>query len=169
MSASLTPPELIALLNDYFDVMCPIVKQHGGDIDKFIGDAIMAIFPELRGKPSPAERAVRAGLAMQTAMPFFNFGRPIALAMRIGINTGPVVRGDLGSKVSRRDYTVIGDTVNQANRYEAKCPPGRVLVSKSTADAIGERGIFTEMPGLQLKGIAVPVTGYVAEGIEEEA
>ncbi len=169
MSQGLRPADLIALLNDYFDVMCPIVKQHGGDIDKFIGDAIMAIFPDQRGKAAPAERAVRAALAMQTAMPFFNQGRPITLEMRIGINTGPVVRGDLGSKVVRRDYTVIGDTVNQANRYEAKCPPGRVLVSKSTVDSIGERASFTPLPGLQLKGVAVPVTGYVAEAIEEEA
>ncbi|MCX5748095.1 MAG: response regulator, partial [Proteobacteria bacterium] len=165
MSSKLTPPELISLLNDYFDVMCPIVKEHGGDIDKFIGDAIMAIFDEQRGKEPPAVRAVRAALAMQTAMPFFNQGRPIELAMRIGVNTGPVVRGDLGSKVVRRDYTVIGDTVNQANRYEAKCPPGRVLVSKSTVDAIGDRGTFTALEGLQLKGVAVPVTGYVAEAI----
>ncbi|HMG54529.1 MAG TPA: response regulator, partial [Kofleriaceae bacterium] len=119
LSSSLSPAELIALLNEYFDVMCPIVKQHGGDIDKFIGDAIMAIFPEQRGKAPPAERAVRAAMAMQTAMPFFNEDRSIKLSMRIGINTGPVIRGDLGSKVVRRDYTVIGDTVNQANRYEA--------------------------------------------------
>jgi len=60
LSSVLSPAELIALLNDYFDVMCPIVKQHAGDIDKFIGDAIMAVFDEMRGKPPSAERAVRA-------------------------------------------------------------------------------------------------------------
>jgi len=168
MSQGLAPPALIALLNDYFDIMCPIVKEHGGDIDKFIGDAIMAIFDEVRGKDPAPVRAVRAALAMQEAMPRFNQNHPIQLQMRIGINTGPVVRGDLGSKVVRRDYTVIGDTVNQANRYESKCPPGRVLVSKSTVDAVGTRGTFTELAGLQLKGVSGSTTGYVAETIVGE-
>jgi class 3 adenylate cyclase len=143
--------------------MCPIVKEHGGDIDKFIGDAIMAIFEEQRGQPHPAERAVRAALAMQQAMPIFNGDRTIKLSMRIGVNTGPVVRGDLGSRVVRRDYTVIGDTVNQANRYEAKCPHGGVLVSKSTYAALGDRAKVREIHGLELKGVKEPVTAYVVE------
>jgi adenylate cyclase len=169
MSSTLAPADLITLLNDYFDVMCPIVKQHGGDIDKFIGDAIMAVFDEVRGKPPAAVRAVRAGLAMQAAMPWFNQGRPIELTMRIGINTGPVVRGDLGSRVVRRDYTVIGDAVNRANRYESRCPPGAVLISASTRVTLGTRARVSELPGLALKGVATPVTGYVVESLEDDA
>jgi CheY-like chemotaxis protein/class 3 adenylate cyclase len=168
MSATLTPVQLISLLNDYFDVMCPIVKTHGGDIDKFIGDAIMAIFEEIRGQEAPPIRAVRAALGMQAAMAQFNEGRTIKLAMRIGINTGPVVRGDLGSRVFRRDYTVIGDTVNQANRYEARAPHGEVLVSQSTRDVLGDRAQVREVPGLQLKGVEGPVTGYVVETLAPE-
>ena len=168
MSATMTAPELITLLNDYFDVMCPIVKKHGGDIDKFIGDAIMAIYAEVRGQPPPAIRATRAALEMQAAMTPFNQGRGTQLAMRIGINTGPVVRGDLGSRVFRRDYTVIGDTVNQANRYEQKCPHGGVLVSASTREILGPAARVREIEGLQLKGVAEPVIGYVVEGIPEE-
>jgi CheY-like chemotaxis protein/class 3 adenylate cyclase len=167
MSAAMSPADLIALLNDYFDVMCPIVKQHGGDIDKFIGDAIMAVFDEVRGKPAAAERAVRAALAMQAAMPAFNHRRAVPLAMRIGINTGPVVRGDLGSRVVRRDYTVIGDAVNQANRYESRCPPGAVLISASTRGVLGARAQVSELPGLELKGVAAPVTGYVVASLAE--
>jgi CheY-like chemotaxis protein/class 3 adenylate cyclase len=167
MSAALSPGELIALLNDYFDVMCPIVVAHGGDIDKFIGDAIMAVFDEARGKPPSAERAVRAALAMQAAMPAFNHGRARQLAMRIGINTGPVVRGDLGARVVRRDYTVIGDAVNHANRYENRCPPGGVLVSAATREVLGARARVSELPGLALKGVAQPVTGYVVEALED--
>jgi CheY-like chemotaxis protein/class 3 adenylate cyclase len=165
MSATLTPVQLISLLNDYFDVMCPLVKQYGGDIDKFIGDAIMAIFEEARGQEPPPVRAVRAALAMQAAMAQFNEGRAIKLSMRIGVNTGPVVRGDLGSRVFRRDYTVIGDTVNQANRYEARAPHGEVLVSQSTRDALGDRAHVREVSGLQLKGVEGPVTGYVIESL----
>jgi CheY-like chemotaxis protein/class 3 adenylate cyclase len=165
MSAKLTALELIELLNDYFDVMCPIVKDHGGDIDKFIGDAIMAVFDDVRGAAPAPERAVRAALAMQAAMAGFNAGRPLTLAMRIGVNTGPLVRGDLGSRVVRRDYTVIGETVNQANRYENRCPPGEVLVSRSTRDALGDRARVRPVEGLELKGVAEPVVGYVVEEI----
>jgi CheY-like chemotaxis protein len=165
MSATLTPVQLISLLNDYFDVMCPIVKEHGGDIDKFIGDAIMAVFEDERGKEPPPVRAVRAALAMQAAMAQFNEGRTLQLSMRIGVNTGPVVRGDLGSRVFRRDYTVIGDTVNQANRYEAKAPHGEVLVSQSTRDALGDHAQVREVEGLQLKGVSEPVIGYVIESL----
>jgi len=167
LSEAMLPAELIALLNAYFDVMCPIVVAHAGDIDKFIGDSIMAIFDEVRGAPPAPERAVRAGLAMQAALAGFNRGRAAPLAMRIGINTGPVVRGDLGSRVVRRDYTVIGDAVNQANRYESRCPPGRVLVSGSTRRALGDRATVSELPGLELKGIALPVTGYVIEAMAD--
>jgi adenylate cyclase len=172
MSSTLTALALIELLNDYFDVMCPIVKRHGGDIDKFIGDAIMAVFDEVRGQPPAPERAVRAALEMQAELAAFNAGRGLALAMRIGINTGPVVRGDLGSRVVRRDYTVIGEVVNQANRYEARCPPGEVLVSQSTRDALGSRARVRPIDGLELKGVAAPVTGYVVETLaprEEES
>jgi len=165
MSSKMTPREVIELLNAYFDVLCPIVKAEHGDIDKFIGDAIMGVFDELKGHDPPAERAVRAALAMQAAMPAFNIGRPVPLKMRIGINTGPVVRGDLGSRVVRRDYTVIGDTVNRANRYEMRAPPGGVLISASTRELLGDRIVVDEMPGMDLKGVVEPVTAYVVRSM----
>ena len=168
MSQKLSPREVIELLNDYFDLMCPIVVDHGGDIDKFIGDAIMAVFEERRDREPAAVRAVRAALAMQAEMPGFNHGRPVQLAMRIGVNTGPLVRGDLGSRAFRRDYTVIGDTVNQANRYETRCPSGGVLVSQSTRDVLGDRAVVRAVPGLELKGVDRPVTGFVVESLAPE-
>ncbi|MFO0611840.1 MAG: response regulator [Polyangiaceae bacterium] len=166
MSEKLEPRDLILLLNAYFDEMCPIIKQEGGDIDKFIGDAIMAVFPEIRGRAPAPERAVRAALAMQGAMARFNEGRDPKLRMRIGINTGPLVRGDLGSRVVRRDYTVIGDTVNRANRYESKCPIGGVMVSASTREALGDKVKARAVEGLELKGVAEPVVAWVIESIE---
>ncbi|HEY8143517.1 MAG TPA: response regulator [Kofleriaceae bacterium] len=165
MSSKLGPREVIELLNDYFDVMCPIVKAENGDIDKFIGDAIMAVFDLGPGWDEPAERAVRAALAMQGSMEDFNRGRPVQLKMRIGINTGPLVRGDLGSRVVRRDYTVIGDTVNRANRYEARAPHGGVLISQSTYDKLAEIITAEEVHGLELKGVTEPVTAYSVLGI----
>ncbi len=166
MSEKLAPIDLIRLLNAYFDEMCPLIKDEGGDIDKFIGDAIMAVFPDIRGREPPPARAVRAALAMQGAMAKFNEGREIKPRMRIGINTGPLVRGDLGSRVVRRDYTVIGDTVNRANRYEAKCPIGGVMVSASTRDALGDRVKARSVDGLELKGVAEPVVAWVIEAID---
>ncbi|MCP4449643.1 MAG: response regulator [Myxococcales bacterium] len=165
MSLNMTPREVIELLNNYFDLMCPLIVELDGDIDKFIGDAIMAVFPELPGMASPAERATRAAMQMQACMPAFNEGRPVGLAMRIGINTGPVVRGDLGSAVVRRDYTVIGDTVNRANRYEMNCPVGSVLISQSTRDILGDCIEVTAHEGLILKGVEPPVVGYEVTNI----
>lgn len=160
LSIGMDPYQLIGLLNEYFDQMCPIIVQFDGDIDKFIGDAIMAVFPDIPGKATPAERATRAAMAMQEAMQAFNFGREIPLQMRIGVNTGPVIRGDLGAAVVRRDYTVIGDTVNRANRYEMNCPVGSVLVSSSTREILADAVDVVEHPGLQLKGVSQPVTAY---------
>ncbi len=160
MSLDMAPRDVIGLLNDYFDVMCPIILEHDGDIDKLIGDAIMAVFPELPGKDAPALRATRAARAMQERMPEFNRDRPVTLCMRIGVNTGSVVRGDLGASGVRRDYTVIGDTVNRANTYEMCCPPGSVLVSASTHEALGSLVETIAHPGLELKGVDEPVTAY---------
>ena len=160
LSGKLGPRQVIELLNDYFDVLCPPVKAESGDIDKFIGDAIMAVFDVGPGWDDPAERAVRAAVAMQAAMDGFNAGRPLPLRMRIGINTGPLVRGDLGSRFVRRDYTVIGDTVNRANRYETRCEPGGVLISGSTRERLGDLVEVREVRGLELKGVSEPVTGY---------
>ncbi len=165
MSGKLTPREVILLLNDYFDVLCPIIKAEAGDIDKFIGDAIMAVFDEVPARDPAPLRAVRAALGMQAAMAGFNEGREVKLEMRIGVNTGPLVRGDLGSRFVRRDYTVIGDTVNRANRYESKAPHGGVLISQSTRDALGDLVDAEPVPGLTLKGVDEPVVGWVVKAV----
>jgi adenylate cyclase len=179
MSTGMPPRAVIDLLNAYYDRMCPIITAEGGDIDKFIGDSIMAVFDrpsgagagEQAGEQSiehPGVHAVRAALAMQAAMADFNAGHAQPLVMRIGVNTGPVVRGDLGSRYVRRDYTVVGDTVNRAQRYESSCPPGRVLISASTRAILGERAEVEPLPGLRLKGVAEPVTAYVVRSLSPE-
>jgi class 3 adenylate cyclase len=119
---ALPPEQLIAELNAYFEVMVAAVQANGGVVDKFMGDALMAVF----GVPHPTDdsgaRAVRAALAMEAALVEHNRARA-ALGLRplrhgIGVHFGPVVAGDVGS-AARRQYTVIGDTVNVAARIEA--------------------------------------------------
>jgi len=166
MSAQLSAREVVDLLNDYFDQMCPLIKARpGGDIDKFIGDAIMGLFDDQKGTVNPSEQAVRAALQMQEQMAAFNANHPIQLAMRIGINTGTLIHGDLGAGIVRRDHTVIGDTVNRANRHEMLCPTGRVLISESTRDAIADIIEVEEMSGLHMKGVDGGVTAYVVTSI----
>ena len=171
MSAKMTPPQVIALMNAYFDEMCPVVVEHGGDIDKFIGDAIMAIFSDdARWEEPHALRAARAAFGMQRALDRFNARRlevdPHAktIAMRVGLNAGPIVRGDLGSRFVRRDFTCIGVTVNRANRHESMAPLNGVLLSQSVYERIASHVVVKEVTGIKLKGLTDPVSGYVLEG-----
>ena len=168
MSSVLPAPQVVELLNGFFDAMCPIIKTRGGDIDKFIGDAIMALFEESAqfDEPHPL-RCVRAAWEMQRALDVFNasLGREPPLQIRIGVNTGPAVRGDIGSRYVRRDYTAIGDTVNRAQRYEANAPRGGVLISAETYARVKASVTCETVTGLKLKGIETPITAYVVTGI----
>jgi len=169
MSCSMQPREVVELLNGFFDVMCPLLKSEAADIDKFIGDAIMAIFEDLPGGDPAPLRAVRAGLAMQAGLTRWNAENGRDLAIRIGVNTGPVVRGDIGSRHVRRDYTVIGDVVNRAQRFESNAPRGGVLVGERTFLSTREQIDYDPRPGLKLKGVEEPVTAYVALRLKGDA
>ncbi len=169
MSCNMQPLEVVELLNSFFDAMCPILKNEAADIDKFIGDAIMAIFEPLPDGDPPPLRAVRAGLAMQARLAQWNAEAPKPISIRVGINMGPVVRGDIGSRHVRRDYTVIGDTVNRAQRYETNAPKGGVLVGERTYLATRDFVEYEPRPGLKLKGVSEAVTAYVALRLKDEA
>ncbi|MGE0321945.1 MAG: response regulator [Polyangiaceae bacterium] len=165
MSSRMTPAEVVAILNEAFDALCIVIKNQGGDIDKFIGDAIMAVFEDRSDFDEPhAVRATRAAWGMQQALTAFNADRDPPLVMRIGLNSGPIVRGDIGSRFVRRDYTCIGDAVNRAQRHESKAPLGGVLLSQDTYARVRELVETEEMPGIQLKGITEPVSGYILKG-----
>lgn len=169
MSAELSPREVVDILNASFDALCIVIRDQGGDIDKFIGDAIMAVFEDRPERDEPhALRAARAAWGMQRALDAFNEGRPQKLVMRIGLNAGPIVRGDIGSRFVRRDYTCIGDVVNRAQRHESKCPLGGVLLSKEVHSRIADHVLVEEMPGITLKGIKEPQSAFVLLGFKEE-
>jgi CheY-like chemotaxis protein/class 3 adenylate cyclase len=167
MSCSMQPMEVVELLNSFFDVMCPVLKAEAADIDKFIGDAIMALFEDHPDGDAAPLRAVRAALAMQAALAEWNARTGNALQIRIGVNTGPVVRGDIGSRHVRRDFTVIGDTVNRAQRFEATAPKGAVLVGERTYLMTRELIEYEPRLNLLLKGVAEPVNAYVALRMKE--
>ncbi len=140
-SERLAPPELAALMNRYFSVMTGIVRQHRGTLDKYVGDALMAFWGAPLDDPAHAEHAVQAALAMQAALPALNAelaarGWP-PIRITIGINTGPMVVGDMGS-VHRRAYTVLGDAVNVASRLQELSGKLEVpvLIGEATAAAL---------------------------------
>jgi adenylate cyclase len=147
-------PETVALLNDFFAEMVGIVDLHNGIVNKFLGDGFLALFGAPFDDPSAAEDAVVSGLAMLAAIDRWNVARPAqVLRVGIGIHIGDTVTGTVGS-LQRKEYTVIGDTVNLAARLEqlTKEVGARLLVSDALGDIARAKGAKDLGP--------VPIRGY---------
>ena len=156
MSTTKPAAEVVELLNEYFGKMTTVIMKHNGSIDKFIGDAIMAVFEG--GDDNGATDTVAAAVEMQVIMAETKFDTP--LAIRVGVHTGQVVMGDIGSLEFRRDYTVIGDNVNRTQRLETKCTPGKVRISKETYELVKTK-FKAESCGLtELKGVSEAVETF---------
>lgn len=125
------PVVLLATVNSYLTIAADAVLHYGGMIDKFMGDAAMAIFNASSGQPDHAMRAIRAALYIQERMAFFNSQVKPALQFGIGISTGEAVVGRVGTPTIY-NYTALGDTVNVAARLEAKARGGEILISDDT-------------------------------------
>lgn len=154
MSEKLAPREVVDLLNDLFETLTAEVFLEDGTLDKYIGDALIAFFGAPETQQDHPARAVRTGLAMQARLLEMASQHPErpTLSMRIGINTGPAVVGDIGSKL-RSDYTVIGDTVNTASRLESQiAKAGEVVVGPKTAEHCLDLFDLEELEALPLKG-----------------
>ena len=139
LSEQLGSEVIVAMLNEYFTIMTEIIFMCDGTLDKFIGDSIMAIFGAPNKIDSHPVSAVRAGLLMQKASKEIyeksnNDGEPL-FKIRIGINTGMVTVGNIGSP-NRLDYTAIGDNVNIASRIESSAGPGTVLIGGGTNELV---------------------------------
>ena len=156
MTERMDPGDLVNLLNEYFDEMVVILKENGATIDKFVGDAIMALYLESknRSREECAYNAVKAGLEMIEALRKFNENRQDQVNIRVGINSGTVIMGDIGSKLYRRDYTVIGDNVNIAARLESSAEKGSVLVSDTTYKLIKDFVEIENTSSIVVKGKA---------------
>ena len=154
-SSDMEPGKLITQLNEYFSLMANVIIAHGGYLDKFIGDAIMAVFGVPKTAVDDSCRAIKAATEMQSRLNQINKEWQSrnwqALSMGIGINTGSVVSGNIGS-TQRMEYTVLGDSVNVASRLCSVAKGGQVIVSESTLS--GNENVFTvsEVDLPKLKG-----------------
>lgn len=168
ISEKLEPFEVVEFLNDYMTRMVECVNKTNGVVDKFIGDAVMAVWgaPVSSGSPEQdALNCVRGALMMRAALREFNVGRggdkkPI-IKIGCGINTGPVIAGQIGSS-QRMEYTVIGDAVNFASRTEALNKPlgTDILITENTYELIKEHVLVEQMPSVTVKGKEKPVSMY---------
>jgi len=156
------PREVSEMLNAYLRVAIPpIVREYDGEIDRLIGDAIMATWGTRGDQPDHARRAVEAALAMQRETGRIAAEHPGWPRFRAAVNSGEVLVGVLGAE-SGRSYTVIGDTVNLAARLESQAPPGRVVIGGNTLRALpGTR--VEALAGIRVKGRADPVDAYLVE------
>jgi len=165
ISESLPPHELVEFLNQYFDEMTTIVKQHGGFVDKFVGDAIIAVFGAPQHDPDHALHAVKSALACDRRLKQledrFDLPEGIRVQARIGINTGEMLVGNIGSS-NRLNYTIMGDEVNLAARLEGvnKMYGTTVMASDATLAKCHEKINCRELDCIRVKGRAKPVTVY---------
>ncbi|HVC36924.1 MAG TPA: adenylate/guanylate cyclase domain-containing protein [Gammaproteobacteria bacterium] len=155
LSETRTPEEVVSLLNRYFSLQVAVIFRHGGTVDKFIGDCIMAFWGAPVPDPEQAKHAVQAGLEMAKVLEVFrrDLGElSESFDIGIGIHTGSAVVGFMGSE-NKLDYTAIGDTVNLASRIESQTKGvARILVSAATRERCGQAFDFNDRGSYKVKG-----------------
>lgn len=172
MSELLSPPQIVEILNRYLDLTSRCIMKNGGTLDKFVGDATMAIF----NAPLPQEdyiyKAVKTACDMVEGSKELSeqlqkqFGRTVQFG--VGVHCGQAVVGNIGAKI-RMDYTAIGDTVNTAARLEANAPGGQILISRAVADALQGRIEVTSLGDtIKLKGKSAGFEILRVDGLVEE-
>jgi len=163
MSEGMEPAEVAQLLNSVFDHLTRTVFQYDGTLDKYLGDGLLAIFGAPLPQADHARQAVRAALQMQQLFDQGVIGGPRnePLRMRVGVNSGTAVAGDIGSPI-RKDYTVIGDVVNVASRLESSVArPGQIVIGPATYELCKDAFRFHPLPEIQLKGKQQLVRPYL--------
>jgi adenylate cyclase len=170
ISERMAPEEVVSMLNIYLEAMTNAIVKRGGTIDEFIGDAILTIFGAPIAKEDDAMRAVACALEMQLAMDRVNehnrkSGFP-ELEMGIGINTGDVVVGNIGSK-KRAKYGIVGSHVNTTARIESYTVGGQILMSAATLEETSEIVKIGRQMQIEPKGAKKPMTIYEVTGMGE--
>lgn len=170
LSERAEPEEIVEILNEYLDLAANCIFKHDGTLDKFIGDAAMAIFNAPLLLDDHPMRAVEAAWAMKEGsaalerklVERFGFGVKFGL----GIHSGPAVFGNIGSK-SRMDYTAIGDTVNTAARLESNAKPGQIILSEAVYHVVKDRIMANSLGEIKVKGKEQGITIYELEGLKK--
>lgn len=169
MSESLEPEQVVEILNEYLQLTTQSIFQNGGTLDKFIGDATMAVFnapfdlEDYIYRAVCTARDIAAGSAELEKKLKERFGRSVSFG--IGVNCGPAVVGNIGCEV-RMDYTAIGDTVNTAARLESNAKPGQILISSAVYEAVKDRVEAKEVGTIPLKGKSNGVFVYEVEKVK---
>ena len=158
------PAQAAAVLNTFLTRMTDVVFEHEGTLDKFLGDALLAVFGAPFDQPQHPLRAVQAALAMRRALADMNAkAEGPKLGMRIALNTGLAITGDIGSP-RRREFTVLGDVVNTAARIQSEvCGPGEIAISGSTYERVKDRVRVRPLGSRALRGRAAPLDVYAVE------
>lgn len=149
------PDQLVHILNEYFTEMAGVIFENQGSLDKYIGDAVVAMFGSLIPLENPARNAVEAAIGMMRIMSDLNrhWEARYAFSMNIGIgvSTGEVFLGNIGSP-ERMEFTVIGDAVNVASRFSGFARGGQILVTKTVAESLGDAFRLAPLPPVEVKG-----------------
>jgi adenylate cyclase len=156
LAESLAPSDVATLLNRFFSEMTEAIFAEEGTVDKFIGDAILAVFGAPVDQADHARRAVRAAQSMRRAVARLNAAGGRTLRVRYAINSGIAIAGDVGS-ARRREYTVLGDVVNTASRIEALAEPDQILVSRATYERLQPPVSATRLGEREIRGRAAKV------------
>ena len=171
LSEELAPEQVVEMLNEYLSLTTESIFANGGTLDKFIGDATMAVFNAPMDLPDYKEKAVRAALDIVRGAEKINerikekIGREVAFG--VGVHCGTAVVGNIGCE-TRMDYTAIGDTVNTASRLEGKALGGQVVISEALYRSLETKLITEPLGAMELKGKAEPLQVYSVLGFADE-
>ena len=167
----LDPEDMRAILTSYFNLMTEQIRKHGGTVEKYIGDAVMAVFGVPIAHEDDPDRAIRAALDMLAALARFNEQRQAQdpestrLQMRIGINSGEVAATS-DAHDNRRDFLITGDAVNVAARFQSVANPDTILVGERTYLSTRDVFDFHALAPLRIKGKTDPITAWVVTGLQ---
>jgi adenylate cyclase len=172
LAERLPPEQVVLLLNQFYTLAVDTTFKHGGTLDKFLGDGVMAIFGAPIRHPDHANQAVRAAVAMRAAAEELSEKRrregKLPITVGIGVSAGEAVAGTMGTE-DRMEYTVVGDSVNLAARLEAEAQPGQILVSGPTYARVREVVWARSLGLIKLKGKEDPVEAYEVLGLTPSA